>query len=506
MLIKYIVTVVYMLHMVFFNAVVLYLPGMATSGALGIDRIYSILILGIVCVFYSGMGGVKAVIWSDLFQACSMFAGLFAVGALGTWDAGGFGEVWRLAGEQGRLNLDDFLNLDLTTRHTLFSILVGSTLKHVYMVGVNQVQIQRALSLPSLRQAQLAFVFCSLFGAALILLASYLGAVLVASYRSCDPYLAGQIPRRDAVLVHFVSNRLASIPGLRGFFVAGIYSGTLSTLSSFANSMAALAMEDFVKPARVLLGQQELSDRANTWLSKFFAIFFGSSCVLMAYTIEHASSRMLQITTTLYNAIGVPFVIAFGFGILTRFVNTAGILAGFAATLSLGGYISIYQSFFKPPLKPTMPVFFANECLALFNATMVPAQEGQLYLQFLHQANTEHYALVEPPFSLDRISYMTLPVVQLVIMMLVTPTVSLLTGGCKQEVDDQHLLIWTTSKQLQETGGPTAGKSGSGLEGIFSNSQLGAWTFKSTDEEAEGPRVATIGVRNNGSFKSDRTC
>lgn len=440
--VKSIVTLVFVLQMIFYNSVVLYLPSMALSAILGISRFYSILIIGLMCVLYSGIGGLKAVVWTDFFQAILMYAAILVVALLGTYDAGGVGQVLELAKENGRLELGDFFNFDLTTRHTLWAIVLGSTLKHIYLVGVNQVQIQRALSLPTLRQGQWSFMFCSLFGALIILLASYVGAVLAAAYRSCDPYLNGEIPRRDAIIVHYVANRLAQVPGLRGVFVAGIFSATLSTLSSFANSMAALTIEDLVKPMWNCFGSGPMSQRSSTWLAKIFATSFGVVCVLMAYVIERANSRLLQATTTMFGAIGVPFLASFALGIFTRFTNTLGILAGFAVTLSLGVYITISQTFYKLPLEPQMPVFYDDQCAAVFNMSK-PASSLAYQSGLISQAyQDDNNQLVKPniPFKLDQISYMTLPVVQFVLMILIASLVSLLTGGLKQEVDDELLM------------------------------------------------------------------
>lgn len=440
-MVKYIVTIVFILQMLLYNAVVLYLPSMATSNVLGIPRQYSILLLGFVCVLYSGMGGLKAVIWTDLFQAISMVGALLVIAVLGTLDAGGIAAIWREVQLNGRDHLDHFFELNMTTRHTLFSILVGSTLKHIYLVGVNQVQIQRALSLPTLRQGQLAFVWCSICGASIILLASYLGAVLVAAYRSCDPFLAGEIPRRDSVLVHYVGHRLSSIPGIRGLFVAAIFSATLSTLSSFSNSMAALAIEDFVQPLAVPKGEQ-LTDKTRTWLAKTLAMGFGVACVLAAQQIEKANSRLLQLTTTMMGAVGTPFVVSFGLGIFTRFVNSWGILVGLATTISLGSYITIRQAFFQVGLEPSMPIYYdANTCSRVFNGTM-PASSLEPISKVLWYTE-EYFFMINQsvhPNNVDQISYMTLPVVEFVMMLVIAPIVSLLTGGWKQQVDDEFLV------------------------------------------------------------------
>lgn len=437
------------MQMVFYNSVVLYLPSMALQSIFGVTRFYSVLIIGLMCVFYSGIGGIKAVVWTDFFQAMMMYAAIIVVGALGTYDAGGVGQVFQHALEGGRMNLDGFWSLDLTTRHTFFGILFGSTIKHIYLVGINQVQIQRALSLPSLRQSQWAFILCSIFGALIILLSSYLGAVLVSAYRSCDPFLADEIHRRDAIIVHYVANRLAKIPGLRGIFIAGIFSATLSTLSSFANSMAALTLEDFIKPILARINHKELTGNTPTRLAKLLSILFGLVCIAMAFVVDKANSRLLQATTTMFGALGVPFLTAFALGIFTRFTNIWGILVGFVVTLSLGAHFTIYQTFFKPPLEPVMPVYYNDQCERVFNMTMKSSSLPSLMdvMQWHHSQGFAPQA--KTPFSFDKLSYMTLPCIQFGLMVVLSSLVSVLTGGWRQEIGDEYLVPMMRKKRTK---------------------------------------------------------
>lgn len=439
-LIKYLVTIIFIIQMVFYNAVVLYLPSMALQTILNLSKFYSILLIGAMCVLYSAIGGLKAVVWTDFFQAFLMYSAIIIVGAVGTYEAGGFGQVFKMAAEGGRLDLGyGFFSTDLTTRHTLMGLLFASTFKHIYLVGVNQVQMQRALSLPSLKQGQYAFIFCGIFTALINMLCTYMGFVMYSTYQSCDPFLAGEIPRRDSLIVHYVANRFARFPGLRGIFVAGIFSATLSTLSSFANSMAALALEDFIKPMLRLCGRQELSGSTNTWLAKLLATLFGFVCVMAAYLVDRANSRLLQATTTMFGAIGVPFVASFALGIFTQFTNTLGILAGFVVTLSLGTYITIYQTFFMPPLQPTRPVYYSNQCERVFNMSS-PADTLPPLMDVFGEAQLEFLPHVEPPFSIERISYIQLAGIQFVLMILIASVVSLLTGGWKQVIKNEYLI------------------------------------------------------------------
>lgn len=430
-----------MVQMIFYNSVVLYLPSMALQAILGVPKFYSILIIGLMCVFYSAFGGMKAVVWTDLFQASMMYAAIITVGIIGTLEAGGFLKVFENANKGGRLDLDGFFNFDLTTRHTIYGILFGATVKNVYLIGVNQVQIQRALSLPSLKQAQYSFIFCSIFTALISLLSTYMGLVMYSAYKSCDPYLANEIPRRDAIIVHYVANRLKNVPGLRGIFVAGIFSATLSTLSSFSNSMAALALEDFIKPAlkKISNNKSQLQDSTTTWLAKIFAISFGLVCVIMAYIIDKANSRLLQATTTLFGAIGVPFLASFALGIFTRYTNKLGILIGFLTTLTFGAYITTYQTFFSPSLQPSMPVYYNKQCALVFNMTLSPSALPALESIFT-EAQLLHRPSDKTEFNLNQISYLTLPAIQFVLTIAVASIVSILTGGWNQEVDEKYLV------------------------------------------------------------------
>lgn len=441
--------------MIAYNAVVIYLPSIAVQSMLGISQYYSILLFGSLCVLYSVSGGLKAVLWTDTLQGALMFLSLIAVCTFGTFRAGGFQQVYQRVAEGGRLDFDNFFNLDLTTRHTLIGIVVGATVKEVYMTGINQVQMQRALSLPSLGHGQFAFVLSSLFGSVLILIASYSGAVIYAAYGPCDPYMAREIARRDVILLHYVASQLYRIPGLRGLFVAGIFSASLSTLSSAANSVAALLLQDFIRPlvsrfsSRATRG---FDDKQSVHLAKALTAITGSICVLAAFGLDRANSRLMQATATLNAAIGVPFLGSFILGMYTNFVNTTGILVGLAVNLSLGIYVTFAQVFVKPPLEPTMFVYYEEKCKYVFNMTARPTLHS-VFTNPLHSNNVliEDLQMTEQekqPSELADISYLMLPIVQLVLMVLISGTVSLLTGGWKQRVPAELTVDWIQRKEV----------------------------------------------------------
>ncbi|CAL1301100.1 unnamed protein product, partial [Larinioides sclopetarius] len=91
-------TVYEMLYM----AVALYAPALALSAVTNMSIWTSVISVGVVCTFYCTLGGMKAVLWTDLFQAMLMFIGIFAIIIKGFSDIG-FSEVFRIGYEEDRI-------------------------------------------------------------------------------------------------------------------------------------------------------------------------------------------------------------------------------------------------------------------------------------------------------------------------------------------------------------------------------------------------------------------
>ncbi|XP_010788812.1 sodium-dependent multivitamin transporter [Notothenia coriiceps] len=96
-------TVTFIFQMVIYMGVVLYAPALALNAVTGIDLWGAVLAMGLVCTLYTALGGLKAVIWTDVFQTVVMFAGQLAVIVVGANQAGGIAEVWRKATNGSRI-------------------------------------------------------------------------------------------------------------------------------------------------------------------------------------------------------------------------------------------------------------------------------------------------------------------------------------------------------------------------------------------------------------------
>ncbi|CAF0862021.1 unnamed protein product [Rotaria sordida] len=69
--------------------VILYGPSLVLSQVTGINIWFAVASCGLVCTIYTSIGGVKAVIWTDVIQAVMMFPGIIVSIVFGFIDAGG---------------------------------------------------------------------------------------------------------------------------------------------------------------------------------------------------------------------------------------------------------------------------------------------------------------------------------------------------------------------------------------------------------------------------------
>jgi SSS family transporter len=140
---------------------VLYAPAIVLSVILGWDERATILVMGLVTILYTTMGGITAVIWTDVVQMVMMFLGIAAAlvilftalpSGVGVGDVayiGGIHEMWR--------SVD--LSWDLSNDYTIWSGMIGGLFLALAYFGTDQSQVQRFLTASSLKQSRLSLIF-----------------------------------------------------------------------------------------------------------------------------------------------------------------------------------------------------------------------------------------------------------------------------------------------------------------------------------------------------------
>uniref|UniRef100_A0A8C3BPI1 Sodium-dependent multivitamin transporter n=1 Tax=Cairina moschata TaxID=8855 RepID=A0A8C3BPI1_CAIMO len=305
-------TVTFIFQMVIYMGVVLYAPALALNAVTGFDLWSAVLTIGLVCTLYTTLGGLKAVIWTDVFQTLVMFAGQLAVIVVGAQRVGGMAHVWRVAEQEGKISGID-LNPDPYVRHTFWTLAFGGVFMMLSLYGVNQAQVQRYLSSRNERQAVLS-CYAVFPCQQIVLCLSCLTGLVMFVYDREHPLVTGNVSS-DQLVLYFVMDVLKDLPGLPGLFVACLFSGSLSTISSAFNSLATVTMEDLVRPHC-----PGLSESRATQFSKLLALGYGLLCLGMAY-LSSKLGPVLQAAISIFGMVGGPLLGLFCLGMFFPCAN-----------------------------------------------------------------------------------------------------------------------------------------------------------------------------------------
>uniref|UniRef100_A0A1B6DZY1 Sodium-coupled monocarboxylate transporter 1 n=1 Tax=Clastoptera arizonana TaxID=38151 RepID=A0A1B6DZY1_9HEMI len=413
-------------------SLVIYVPALAFNQVSGIDVHLITPLVCLVCIFYTSMGGLKAVVWTDVLQTFSMFGAIILVIVKGTLDVGGVAEVFKRNIESGRIEYPEW-SLDPTLRHTIWNLVIGGCISFLQSNAVSQTMIQRYLALPTKQEATRAVWYFILGTLSLILLCSYSGLLIFAVYHTCDPLTTKLAKAKDQLLPLLVMDTLGSLPGLPGLFVAGVFSAALSSMSTGLNSMAAVTLEDFYKP----FIKPQPTNRESTILMRFVVVVIGIVCVCLVYVVENLGA-VLQLAISLSAITNGPSIGLFTMGIFLPFINSTGALYGgllgllSMACMIIGTQTVIARGHLTFPLKPVT----TSGCNYAFNSTTPVVVIDSM------AANV---------WSLFQVSYMWYTILGCIISILVASIVSIFTQEEKLEKLKLELFSPIIRKYLIQT-------------------------------------------------------
>ncbi|XP_035685240.1 sodium-coupled monocarboxylate transporter 1-like [Branchiostoma floridae] len=428
-------TVLFVINMLVYMGLVLYTPSLALNAVTGLTLWGAVLGMGFVCTFYTALGGMKAVMWTDTFQVFVMVAGFLAVIIQGTIEAGGPTRVWELNRQGQRLEFFNF-DPDPRVRHTTWNILVGGTFFRCAMYAVNQAQVQRYLSCPSIKKAQQALYWNILGLIMFIFFAVLSGMVMYARYFNCDPKTMGYIQNSDQMMPYFVMDILSQFPGMPGLFTSCVFSAALSTMSSGLNALAAVALEDFVKPCF-----PNLSDERYTWISKVLAMAFGLLTILMAFIASYLGP-VFSAVISLFGMIGGPILGIFVLGMMFPCANKWGGLVGLVCSLVLTLWIGMGAIVW--PRARAMPPVSTEGCSANITANFTSSSTMSTMAMAQYSVTTPAGPTdngYPPEAALYELSYVYLGAVATLSCVIVGLLVSFVTGSQDPKTVDPRLIV-----------------------------------------------------------------
>jgi len=329
------------LQMVLYMSIVVYTPALAMSQVTGIDVDLACAIIFAVCIVYTTIGGIKAVMWTDTFQGIIMFGSFLAVIIKGNYDACGAKVVWDRAYQSGRIEMFNF-DTDPTTRHTVWTMIIGGYFTWISVYGINQTQVQRYLTVREKSQAVKAIWWNVLGIGSLLLLCAYAGLVVFAYYdiHGCDPIKMKLVEKPDQIFPLFVMQVMGDIPCIPGLFVAGVFSGALSTVSSGLNALAAVTFQDFIQGGCGL----KMSEKKKTIVAKGLAVGYGILAYGIVFLVKYLPG-VLEAALGIFGIVGGPVLGAFTLGMFVPWANSIGAFVGCFSSLIFTMWFGFGQTF-----------------------------------------------------------------------------------------------------------------------------------------------------------------
>lgn len=212
--------------------------------------------------------------------------------------------------------------------------MVGGSILYTAHNGLNQNMMQRYLSLKSVKAARRGNVIYTFGMIAIILLCCYNGLLLYATYHDCDP-VGRRIKNKDQLLPLLIMEIFKDVPGLTGFFISGIFSAALSSISTGLNAMSAVVFEDFFKAFR----KTEMSATTCKIVMRGTVLLLGILGVGLVYVVENLGT-ILQLTLSVPTACFGPLLGVYIIGFFLPWINKkATLFASIAAFFTMMLYV-----------------------------------------------------------------------------------------------------------------------------------------------------------------------
>ena len=364
-----------------------YLAAKAMIVMMGVDESWIpwiVLVTGVVSVIYTTLGGLKAVIVTDVMQTVLMLGGALLVLATVTYDFGGFGWIpttWQL-----HWDTQPIFSLNPNTRVTVVGTVLSIFVWYTSTLGGDQTSIQRFMATENVHAARVALRTQLLTVFVIQLTLIFVGFSLL-SYFQANP---DQLPTRmsiqgdaDKLFPRYIAYHLPV--GISGLVVAAMFAAAMSSIDSGVNSITAVVTTDFLER----FGWKASTERQHVMRVRLIAVSVGAVVVLCSSLMKYIEGNMTAVTGKTVNLLTAPI---FGLFLFALFVPRARAVHVWIATVAS---VSVASSIaFSGPL-----VLFLHERFEID-----PAFFNSKIKENVDTVTGQHWATCDDPISFQWIA------------------------------------------------------------------------------------------------------
>ena len=307
------------------SAAILYATSLVLEFITGIDVVHAIIIVTVIALIYTALGGITAVIWTDVAQAAILLVGaIIILFALIDRMPTSIGDTLVALKAEGKLNPLEF-SFDWSHATTAWSGIIAMTLYHITVYGTNQMMVQRTLASKTIGDAKKSYMMMGYSAFFIYFLFIFLGVMFYSYYEGVE------FENSNTIILQFANDY--GLPGLMGLIAAAVMAASMSSLDSAFNSMSTVATIDFYQKYI----KKDATQEQMLVVSRWFTVVIAIIVIIPAIMLTGSTGSILQILSS----IGSYFVGAqlgmFAVGFFSKQATEKGVLVG-----TLVGFIIVW--------------------------------------------------------------------------------------------------------------------------------------------------------------------
>ncbi len=307
-------------------SLLIFLTAKALTIMLGVgeDKIPLIaLATGFVAVVYTSLGGLRAVIITDLIQTILLYGGALLVLGMITYDLGGIG--WLPTEWNPDWDTQPIFSTDPSTRVTLVGTLLSYLVWYLCTAGGDQTSVQRFMATKDAAAARRALATQLIVSVIVGVTLGCVGFALLGYFNAHPELLPADITLKDnpdRIFPHFIAFHLP--PGVSGLVVAAMFAAAMSSIDSGVNSITAVVMTDGLDR----FGLSPKTDKGHVRAARCLAFGIGAIVVLTSTVMGEIPGNITAVTNKTTNLLATPIFGLFFFALFVPFASPKGVWVG----------------------------------------------------------------------------------------------------------------------------------------------------------------------------------
>ncbi len=322
--------------------VMVLVPSLVLNALTGLSNILISSIILLIAVVYTMMGGIKAVIWTDVSQmAVLWFGGLVVFYVVLAGVDVDFASGMQLLRDAGKLDSLDF-SWNLALNNGVWVSLIGYGILHMQYFSSDQSQVQRLFTARSMKDVKYSFWFSGILLNTQFFIFMTLGLLLYLFYD------ARGFDDSNLVMVDFIVNHVPV--GIFGVIIAAIFAASMAAIDSLLNSMTTV----YVKDLHERWLARERGATASLALSRLVTLLFGMATAVFVYVMgDDPKSPLVALMGEYVSYLTGAMFGMFVMGMFSRTANQTGVCTGFVVGIIVVAVANQLYSFdwgWKSPL------------------------------------------------------------------------------------------------------------------------------------------------------------